>query len=163
VNKELNTTKLPMKNKNNSLLNTTFYRLNHLYLRSDTISNLFIMKANPLLQQIGERIRIARQAKSLSQQNIADALELSLSAYGALERGSVKEIGIVRLQEISGVLEIPLAQLLPETTHNTLNVQTQTGGVAGNNFFGSVSAPVADTTYLEQRIQQLEAQIARRA
>ncbi|GAA4447621.1 hypothetical protein GCM10023091_42870 [Ravibacter arvi] len=62
-------------------------------------------------EYVPERIRLARQAKGLSQENMADALHISTTAYGDLERGKT-ELTLSRLASVCAILEIPIAQLL---------------------------------------------------
>ena len=60
---------------------------------------------------LSERIRQLRQQKGLSQENMADELGLSTSAYGDIERGRT-EPPLSRLDAIAGLLEVPLPTLL---------------------------------------------------
>lgn len=65
---------------------------------------------------LSERIRQLRQQKGLSQENMADELGLSTSAYGDIER-SRTEPPLSRLEAIATLLEVPLPTLLGlETT-----------------------------------------------
>lgn len=71
---------------------------------------------------IGERIRIQRVSKSLSQENIANELDLSIGAYSNIERGKT-EISVSRLYRIAKILKINPAQLLDANpgTKNEVN------------------------------------------
>ncbi len=60
---------------------------------------------------LSERIRQLRQQKGLSQENMADELGLSTSAYGDIERGRT-EPSLSRLEAIAALLEVPLPTLL---------------------------------------------------
>lgn len=68
-------------------------------------------KSTEWVRQIPELIRQIRQNKGLSQENLADALGISTSAYGDLERGKT-EITISRLAAIAHTLEVPFTTLL---------------------------------------------------
>jgi transcriptional regulator with XRE-family HTH domain len=61
--------------------------------------------------QLSERIRQIRTQKGLSQENMADMLNLSTTAYGDLERGRT-ELSISRLENIAKLLDIALPELL---------------------------------------------------
>jgi XRE family transcriptional regulator, regulator of sulfur utilization len=61
--------------------------------------------------QLSERIRQFRLQKGLSQENMADMLSLSTTAYGDLERGRT-ELSFSRLENIAKLLDIPLPELL---------------------------------------------------
>ena len=60
---------------------------------------------------LSEQIRQLRQQKGLSQENMADGLGLSTSAYGDIERGRT-EPPLSRLEAIAALLEVPLPTLL---------------------------------------------------
>jgi len=56
---------------------------------------------------IPDKIRKARVLKGLSQENVADMLGISTTAYGDIERGKTA-LSIKRAQELSKVLDIPV-------------------------------------------------------
>ncbi|WP_128547666.1 helix-turn-helix domain-containing protein [Larkinella soli] len=60
---------------------------------------------------IGAQIRILRQQKGYSQENMAEMLGLSTTAYGDIERGKT-DLTIARLQQIATALGTTPAQLL---------------------------------------------------
>jgi len=60
---------------------------------------------------LSERIRMIRLQKGLSQENMADMLNLSTTAYGDLERGRT-ELSVSRLENIAKLLDVPLPELL---------------------------------------------------
>ncbi len=61
--------------------------------------------------EIAERIRILRLSKNLSQQNMADELDITVGAYSNIERGKA-EVTITRLYKIADVLNVPVTDLL---------------------------------------------------
>lgn len=62
-------------------------------------------------QKVAEKIRLARLAKNLSQQNMADELNITVAAYSNIERG-VTDISVTRLYQIAGILELFIEDLL---------------------------------------------------
>ena len=58
-----------------------------------------------------ERIRQLRLQKELSQENMADMLGLSTTAYGDMERGRT-ELSFSRLENIAKLLDVSLPALL---------------------------------------------------
>ena len=61
-----------------------------------------------------ERIRLQRLQRGLSQENMADLLGLSTTAYGDIERGKT-DLTISRLSQIAHVLDVsPVALLTDE-------------------------------------------------
>ncbi len=63
------------------------------------------------MKQIGERIRQLRQQKGFSQENMADQLNISTTAYGDIERGKT-DVTLSRLYKIAEVLGTGLAPIL---------------------------------------------------
>ncbi|MCE7041253.1 helix-turn-helix domain-containing protein [Dyadobacter sp. CY312] len=64
-----------------------------------------------LASNLSERIRQIRLQKGLSQENMADMLGLSTTAYGDVERGRT-ELSFSRLENIAKLLDVPLPELL---------------------------------------------------
>jgi transcriptional regulator with XRE-family HTH domain len=62
-------------------------------------------------QKVANKIRLARLAKNLSQQNMADELNITVAAYSNIERG-VTDISVTRLYQIAGILELHIEDLL---------------------------------------------------
>ncbi|MDB5243214.1 MAG: family transcriptional regulator [Spirosoma sp.] len=60
-----------------------------------------------------ERIRLQRLQRGLSQENMADLLGLSTTAYGDIERGKT-DLTLSRLSQIAHVLEVSPVELLTE-------------------------------------------------
>ena len=62
-------------------------------------------------EKLAERIRMARLMRSLSQQNVADELGITVASYSNIERG-VTELTVVRLFAISEILGVTVQSLL---------------------------------------------------
>ncbi|WP_461081138.1 helix-turn-helix domain-containing protein [Spirosoma flavus] len=63
---------------------------------------------------IGEKIRLQRLQRGLSQENMADLLNLSTTAYGDIERGKT-DLTLSRLTQIAQALDVsPLTLLTDE-------------------------------------------------
>ena len=60
---------------------------------------------------IGDKIRKIRSLKGFSQENMADALDISLVAYGDIERNK-KDISLKRLTQIAMILNITIIDIL---------------------------------------------------
>lgn len=74
-------------------------------------------------REIGYRIRKQREQKLLTQQAVADELNLSITAYGAIERGN-SNFGINRLIEIAKVLNVPVSSFM-ETKNQQLPISKE--------------------------------------
>lgn len=64
-----------------------------------------------LTNTLPEKIRQKRLQKGLSQENMADSLGISTTAYGDLERGRT-EITLPRMERIAEVLDTSLGEFL---------------------------------------------------
>lgn len=60
---------------------------------------------------IPERIRLQRLQRGLSQENMADLLGLSTTAYGDIERGKT-DLTLSRLNQLAGVFDLSLLSLM---------------------------------------------------
>jgi transcriptional regulator with XRE-family HTH domain len=63
------------------------------------------MKALTINKEIGNRIKLARISKNLSQDSIAEDLGISVSAYSNMERGAV-DITVARVIQVAEILKI---------------------------------------------------------
>ncbi|GAB3553978.1 helix-turn-helix domain-containing protein [Spirosoma fluminis] len=62
---------------------------------------------------IAEKIRLQRLQKGLSQENMADLLNLSTTAYGDIERGKT-DLTLSRLTQIASALQVSPVTLLAD-------------------------------------------------
>ena len=60
---------------------------------------------------IGRHIRAARKQKHLTQEDVADMIDMSPAHFGKVERGE-RPVNLQRLSQISHVLDIPLEKLV---------------------------------------------------
>lgn len=60
---------------------------------------------------IAERIRLLRQQKNWTQEDVAEKLRMSTNGYGSIERGTT-EITLHRLEQLAEIFGINLAELL---------------------------------------------------
>lgn len=66
--------------------------------------------------EIGEKIRYVRLTKGYSQENMADFLGISTSAYGDIERNKT-ELTLSRAKKLSNILKISMLELIGEDVH----------------------------------------------
>ena len=111
-----------------------------------------------ILTKLGERIRRYRLMKGLTQENMADELGISTSAYSNMENGKT-DMKISRLQQIAKTLEIPLEELvkLEETGNITINSpQNSPHSCNGHNVNVTQNIPPEAFQQLEQTVRNLE-------
>ena len=59
---------------------------------------------------VHEKIRLVRQAKGLTQEEVANKLEMSVNGYGDIERGET-DVNLSRLEQLANLFEIKLSEL----------------------------------------------------
>jgi transcriptional regulator with XRE-family HTH domain len=75
---------------------------------------------------VNEKIRLIRETKGLTQEQVAEKLGVSPTAYGDFERGD-NDPRLSKLQKIAEILEMPLSELidLSEKGNLTINFSNQ--------------------------------------
>ncbi len=61
--------------------------------------------------KVGDKIRDLRTLKKFSQENMAEMLDMSLGAYGDIERNK-KDISLTRLEQIAKLLGVSVLDIL---------------------------------------------------
>ena len=69
---------------------------------------------------MGERIKKARLEKQLTQENIAEKLDVSVAFLSRIERGS-SHINLKRLQQLCSILDVSEGYLLSGTSEDSKN------------------------------------------
>ena len=82
---------------------------------------------------LSQKIKLVRSSKGISRKEVADALHLSLQAYGKLERG-ITEVSVERLQHIADVLGIS-KQYIEAYEPSERYVFAHTGNDESHNLF----------------------------
>lgn len=75
-----------------------------------------------MMKTIAEKIRLLRLEKGFSQENVADMLGISTTAYGDIERGKT-DLTLSRLQSIAHVFSTSLGHLMGEDDAITSQIQ----------------------------------------
>ncbi|MEY3786455.1 MAG: hypothetical protein RLZ75_660 [Pseudomonadota bacterium] len=70
---------------------------------------------------VHEKIRLIRETKGLTQEQLAEKLKMSPSAYGDIERGNTN-VKLARLEQIAETLEIKLSELFELSEKGSLNI-----------------------------------------
>ena len=71
-------------------------------------------------KKVGQRIRMFRAMRGLSQDNVADELGMTTGNYGKMERGGIT-ISVTTVAQISKILKVTIAELFDENPYNNLN------------------------------------------
>jgi transcriptional regulator with XRE-family HTH domain len=70
---------------------------------------------------VHEKIRLIRETKGLTQEQLAEKLKMSPSAYGDIERGD-SDIKLSRLEKIAESLEVKLSELFELSEKGSFNI-----------------------------------------
>ena len=80
---------------------------------------------NPIDKHVGSRVRMRRMMLSMSQEKLGDALGLTFQQVQKYEKGT-NRIGASRLQQISGILSVPVSFFFEGAPHSP----GQSGGMS---------------------------------
>lgn len=70
---------------------------------------------------INEKIRLVREAKGLTQEQVAEKLEISRNSYGDIERGD-SDVKLSKLEKIAELFEMQLSELVDLSDKGTINI-----------------------------------------
>ena len=73
---------------------------------------------------IGERLKKARLAKKLTQEQLAEKLDVSVAFLSRAERGDVK-INLSRISQLCDILDISISNVLTGTVSNSKDYLTE--------------------------------------
>lgn len=73
---------------------------------------------------IGERLKKARLAKGLTQEQLAEKLDVSVAFLSRAERGDVK-INLTRISQLCDILDVSISNVITGTTSNSKNYLTE--------------------------------------
>lgn len=93
-----------------------------------SVMNLLLMSDQAIATEIGHRFRALRLRHNLTQQQLAEAVALSLNAIKALEKGSAKLSTMIAVLRELGDLE-QLNHFIPEISVSPLQLAKQQGRV----------------------------------
>jgi transcriptional regulator with XRE-family HTH domain len=68
------------------------------------------------LMKVHEKIRLIRESKNWSQEDMAEKLNMSLNGYAKIERGETKSFN-PKLEQIAEKLDVDLMELMPDDKH----------------------------------------------
>jgi transcriptional regulator with XRE-family HTH domain len=110
-------------------------------------------------QKVADKIRLARLAKNLSQQNMADELNITVAAYSNIERG-ITDISVTRLYQIAGILDLLIEDLL----HSEISIAEEVNHNANysvNNYSQQLYMLIQEVQSLKTKTDQLEKELTR--
>lgn len=102
--------------------------------------------------EIGEKIRFVRLAKGFSQENMADFLGISTSAYGDIERNKT-ELTISRAKKLANILKISILELLGEEIISPTIIENPTKN-EGTNFQEELEKLKSESEFWREKFEQ---------
>ncbi len=99
---------------------------------------------------VAERIRLLRQQKNWTQEDVAEKLKMSTNGYGSIERGTT-EITLHRLEQLAEIFGMSLAELLNIDGKFIFN---QIGENCNNNGFNLDGKTRTESEYRHQLEKQ---------
>jgi transcriptional regulator with XRE-family HTH domain len=115
-----------------------------------------------VLEKIGAKIRTIRQAKSLTQENVAEMLGMSHSGYAKIERGEV-DLSVQRLEQIAKVFNVAAHEIMQLSESQNFVFSHSTNFAIGNNPIVYYQIPKeesegikADLAEVKRRLEGLE-------
>lgn len=102
--------------------------------------------------EIGEKIRFARLAKGFSQENMADFLGISTSAYGDIERNKT-ELTISRAKKLANILKISILELLGEEIISPTIIENPAKN-EGTNFQEELEKLKSESEFWREKFEQ---------
>lgn len=103
-------------------------------------------------EKLAERIRLCREPKGLSQQNVADELGITVAAYSNIERG-ITDVAVSRVFQIAEIFDVPATRLIEDQEKDLVREPSST-----ENYTSSLTQQVY---MLIQQVQQLTSRLDR--
>jgi transcriptional regulator with XRE-family HTH domain len=102
---------------------------------------------------VNEKIRLVREAKGLTQEQMAEKLEISRNSYGDIERGD-SDVKLSKLEKIAELFELQLAELVDLSEKGTINInfpcQQNKTPHENNVYVGSQTAELKEQKLLNE-------------
>lgn len=125
------------------------------------VKHIFLFQQN--MNNIGEKIRKIRDLKGLSQENMADMLDLSLPTYADIERGK-KDVTIGRLKQVAEKLGVTLNDIINFDERVAIffdqcqdtNVNAGTNPIQNNNYDANALKHQVEKLQLELKLCQAQ-------
>ena len=112
---------------------------------------------------INEKIRLIRETKGLTQEQVAEKIGISASVYGDIERGE-NDPKLSKLEKIAEAFEMQLSELVDLTEKGNLNITFASYNKKNKLHIGSPTAELEKVTLLlkerDKEVENLKTQIS---
>ncbi|MDO5058615.1 MAG: helix-turn-helix transcriptional regulator [Neisseria sp.] len=107
-----------------------------------------------------ERIRLMREQKSWTQEDMADKLDLSVNGYARIERGETR-LNIPRLEQIAEIFDIDILELLhSDDSKMVYQINTEDNTNSNISLYASSADLALEVEKLKLQLQHAQEQIA---
>jgi transcriptional regulator with XRE-family HTH domain len=105
--------------------------------------------------KVGNKLKLIREEKRLSHEQMAEFLNMASSTYGRLERNET-QMDMETLAKVSQKLNVPIQEFLPETFHITTHHQGNgnVGFVMGNYVYYGVDESSKTLALENEKLRQ---------
>ena len=103
---------------------------------------------------VNEKIRLIRETKGFTQEQVAAKLDMSPNAYGDIERGE-NDPKLSKLQKIAEILGIKLSELVDSSENGNLNICFNKQVKQRDVYFGSAGELEKQQLILELKDKNL--------
>lgn len=124
------------------------------------MGNFTFVKVKDINKTIGDRIKIARISRNLSQDSIAEDLGISVSAYSNMERGVV-DITVNRIMKVAEILKIKWPFLLGISNESDSDFEKNLILLADKKESSGSSGIKKKTFDIEKEIQSMKNEIGK--
>lgn len=115
--------------------------------------------------KVNDKIRMVRETKNWSQEDMADKLSMSLNGYAKLERGET-QMNVSKLEKIAQLFDMDLIELLSVSEKGVVYVfgdhSTNTGSHS-SNYYGASPELTAEIEKLKQALIHKDELLAQQA
>lgn len=108
---------------------------------------------------VKKRIKSLREEQSLSQEQMAEKLHMSASAYAKLERGET-HLNLYKLEQIANIFKVDISELISPAQKNVFFVMNENG--KDINYYGDNDVSAREIEKLELIIAHKDEIIAQK-
>ena len=105
------------------------------------------------MMSVHENIRAVRRAKGLTQEEVAEKLDMSVNGYGDIERG-LCDIKLTRLQQIAELFDVELSAFLDEGKNILSLIATNNTGTQHNQNHCIINPGSQDYSELQNELEK---------
>ena len=103
---------------------------------------------------VNEKIKLVREAKGFTQEQVAEKLQMSKNGYGDIERGAT-DIKLSRLLQLAELFEIKPSDLLESNSQITNNVNSKVNRQRNSFYMNSSSEIETQKFIIEQKDKEI--------